>query len=68
MCGIFGQISKTEVNRKNLDIIVKHSEQRGVDSSGLIYFEGSAYKINRADFNIKKLIRAYGECLGSLRL
>jgi len=57
MCGIFGQISKTKVNRKNLEIIVKHSKQRGVDSSGLIYFEDSAYTINRADFNIEKLIK-----------
>jgi glutamine---fructose-6-phosphate transaminase (isomerizing) len=57
MCGIFGQISKTKVNRKNLETVVRHSKQRGVDSSGLIYYEDSAYKINRADFDIEKLIK-----------
>ncbi|MBT6671752.1 MAG: glucosamine 6-phosphate synthetase [Lentimicrobiaceae bacterium] len=57
MCGIFGQISDTGVNKKNLEILVRHSEQRGVDSSGLIYYEDSTYKVNRADFNIEKLVK-----------
>ena len=56
MCGIFGQISKNRINKLNLKKIVKHSEQRGTDSSGLIHLEGSKYFINRADFNIKKLL------------
>lgn len=56
MCGIFGQVSKRKVNKKNLDKLVKHSEQRGVDSSGLIYYENSTYKIERADYNIEKLL------------
>jgi len=56
MCGIFGQITNSSINKKNLDIIVKHSEQRGVDSSGVLYYENSTYKINRADYNIEKLL------------
>jgi len=56
MCGIFGQVSKMGVNKKNLDKIVKHSEQRGVDSGGLIYYKDGTYKIDRADFNIEKLL------------
>ena len=56
MCGIFGQISKTRVNKKNLRMIVKHSEQRGVDSSGLIHRKGSAYQVDRADINVEKLL------------
>jgi hypothetical protein len=56
MCGIFGQISKTSVNKKNLRMIVKHSEQRGVDSSGLIHRKGSAYQVDRADINVEKLL------------
>lgn len=56
MCGIFGQVSKKKVDREKLDKIVKHSEQRGVDSSGLIYYEDSTYKIDRADYNIEKLL------------
>ena len=56
MCGIFGQISKYRINKSNLKKIVRHSEQRGTDSSGLIHLEGSEYFINRADFNIEKLL------------
>ncbi len=55
MCGIFGQVANIKVNKDKLNIIVKHSEQRGVDSSGLIYYEDETYKIDRADFNIEKL-------------
>jgi glutamine---fructose-6-phosphate transaminase (isomerizing) len=56
MCGIFGQIAKIKINKSNLNKIVKHSEQRGVDSSGLIYYEDEIYKIDRADLNIKELV------------
>jgi glutamine---fructose-6-phosphate transaminase (isomerizing) len=56
MCGIFGQISKNSVNRRKLNKLVKHSEQRGIDSSGLISYEECGYKISRADYNIEKLI------------
>ena len=57
MCGIFGQISKTRVNRKNIRIIARHSKQRGVDSSGLIYYKNSMYRVSRADFDIEKLLK-----------
>lgn len=56
MCGIFGQISKYKINKENFDKLVKHSEQRGIDSSGLIYYENSHYKVARADYNIEKLL------------
>lgn len=56
MCGIFGQISKNKINKHNFDKLVKHSEQRGIDSSGLIYYDNNKYKINRADYNIEKLL------------
>ena len=56
MCGIFGQISKKKINRNNLNYLVKHSEQRGIDSSGLIYLKNDSYKIARADYNIEKLL------------
>jgi glutamine---fructose-6-phosphate transaminase (isomerizing) len=57
MCGIFGQISKKRINKSNLETIVKYSEQRGVDSSGLIYFDNSRYKVDKADLNVEKLLR-----------
>lgn len=56
MCGIFGQIAKKRINKSNLKAIVKHSEQRGVDSSGLIYLDNSKYKVDKADLNINKLL------------
>jgi glucosamine 6-phosphate synthetase-like amidotransferase/phosphosugar isomerase protein len=56
MCGIFGAISNSEVNKKHLKILVNHSKQRGKDSSGLIYIENDTFKINRADYDIDKLL------------
>jgi glutamine---fructose-6-phosphate transaminase (isomerizing) len=56
MCGIFGQVSPSGVNRRHLKKLVKHSEQRGKDSSGLIYYDKFDYKVNRADYKIEKLL------------
>jgi glucosamine--fructose-6-phosphate aminotransferase (isomerizing) len=56
MCGIFGQISNSKINKDNLKKLVNHSKQRGMDSSGLIYFSDDSYKINRADIDIEKLL------------
>jgi glucosamine 6-phosphate synthetase-like amidotransferase/phosphosugar isomerase protein len=44
MCGIFGQISKYKINKEKFNKLVKHSEQRGIDSSGLVYYENEKYK------------------------
>lgn len=56
MCGIFGQVASTSINKANFDKLVKHSEQRGQDSSGLIYFKEDAYYVARADYNVEKLL------------
>lgn len=56
MCGIFGQISKYKINKEKFNKLVKHSEQRGIDSSGLVYYRDEKYKIARADYNIEKLL------------
>ncbi len=56
MCGLFGQISKNEINEANFLQLVRHSEQRGIDSSGLIYCDELLYKVERADYNIEKLL------------
>lgn len=56
MCGIFGVVSKTRINKQKFQTLVKHSEQRGMDSSGLIYYQNNYYKINRADYSIEKLL------------
>ena len=56
MCGIFGIISPSFVNRKELGILVRHAQQRGKDSSGLIIYNGSKYQVHRADYKIAKLV------------
>ena len=56
MCGIFGQIAIKRVNKRNLNKIAKYAKQRGVDSSGLIYFNDADYEIQKADFDIEKLL------------
>lgn len=56
MCGIFGAISNSTIDKSKFKQLVKHSKQRGSDSSGLIYFQGTSYKINRADYNVEKLL------------
>lgn len=56
MCGIFGLISSKEINRNHFQELVSHARQRGRDSSGLVFHDQGAYKVERADFDIKKLI------------
>ena len=73
MCGIFGQISKTNIDKDKFHKLVKHSEQRGIDSSGLIYLKNDHYQIARADYNIEKLLKKtkpynYKVVLGHSRL
>ena len=73
MCGIFGQISKNQINERNFNTLVKHSKQRGKDSSGLVYYKGGNYQICRADYDIEKLLRKtkpyeYSVVLGHSRL
>jgi hypothetical protein len=56
MCGIFGQVAAQTIHKSNFDSLVKHSEQRGQDSSGLIYLKDGKYHIERADYNVEKLL------------
>ncbi|MGX2949005.1 hypothetical protein [Frederiksenia canicola] len=58
MCGIFGIVSEKEQNvlKGNLESFVKHSRQRGRDSSGLILWRNNQYDIFRADYDIVKLL------------
>ena len=56
MCGIFGIVAKSAVNKEKLNLLVKHSRQRGRDSSGIIQFRKKQYRIERADFDIIKLV------------
>ena len=57
MCGIFGIISGSAVNRRDLDSLAKHAEQRGRDSSGLLLLSDDHYEIHRADYRIPRLLK-----------
>lgn len=56
MCGIFGLVSQSKVDRSDLNTLVLHARQRGRDSSGLIYIDHSNYKVERADYDVIKLL------------
>jgi glucosamine--fructose-6-phosphate aminotransferase (isomerizing) len=56
MCGIFGVIATNKINKQDLKAIVNHSQQRGKDSSGLIFIKNEQYQIYRADYSIDKLL------------
>lgn len=56
MCGIFGIIANKKIERSQLRHLACHARQRGRDSSGLAYYANEEYNIERADFDIKKLI------------
>jgi hypothetical protein len=56
MCGIFGIISSNSIDKKDFKTLVKHSQQRGKDSSGLVFIDNLKYQVYRADYAINKLI------------
>ncbi len=73
MCGIFGAVSNSNIDENKFKKLVKHSKQRGKDSSGLIYYTDNVYKINRADYDVEKLLNKvkpykYKVVLGHSRL
>ncbi len=53
MCGIFGIISKSKINLRELNILAENARQRGKDSSGFIEYIGDNYLINRFDYDLK---------------
>ena len=56
MCGIFGIISADEIKKSSVKLLASHARQRGRDSSGLVFSQGGAYQVNRADFDIDTLL------------
>ena len=56
MCGIFGIIGDTTCSKKDLQILVRRSRQRGRDSSGLVMIGNDHCKVTRADHDITKLV------------
>lgn len=56
MCGLFGIISSTPWPRGDLTQLARHAQQRGRDSSGLLFLKGGAYHVDRADAPIARLL------------
>lgn len=57
MCGIFGIVSDSPVVRGDVESLAKHAEQRGRDSSGLLFLDKDQYRIRRADYRLPRLLK-----------
>ena len=57
MCGIFGYIGPNDLDTASAKILVKHAQQRGRDSSGMVIRGADAYQAYRADLPIDRLLR-----------
>lgn len=66
MCGIFGIVSSGSFDRKGLNELVRHSQQRGKDSSGLFIVENGTCRVYRADYRIARLLNEVDPKSGSL--
>lgn len=56
MCGIFGIISHKDWATDDLVQLTHHAQQRGRDSSGLLFLRDGAYQVHRADYRISRLL------------
>lgn len=57
MCGIFGIVSPSPWARDDLVRLATLAQQRGRDSSGLLFLKDGTYHIHRADYPINQLLR-----------
>lgn len=57
MCGIFGIITTESIQKKEFKFLVEHAQQRGKDSSGLVYVQNHEYQVYRADYPVTKLLK-----------
>lgn len=57
MCGVFGFVGESGLDKDAVGVLVHHSEQRGRDSSGVMLLGGDGYELYRADFAIPRLLR-----------
>ena len=56
MCGIFGVISNRRDLHQDLVSLARHAQQRGKDSSGLLFYRNDSYSVYRADYKINTLL------------
>lgn len=57
MCGIFGVLAQQPIDPRDFSMLASRSERRGKDSSGLLYFAVGGYRVIRADYRIRRLIK-----------
>ncbi len=57
MCGIFGFIGPDALESSSAKFLVKHAQQRGRDSSGMVIHEADGYHAYRADYQIGWLLK-----------
>jgi len=56
MCGIFGIISSSAWPKSDLRQLSRLAQQRGWDSSGLLFLQNDVYNVHRADYRISRLL------------
>ena len=56
MCGIFGLISKSSVDHRDINSLARYARQRGRDSSGLLYKDSDGYVATRSNRDILNLL------------
>lgn len=56
MCGIFGIVSSSAFPKADLLALATYAQQRGRDSSGLMFFQDETYNIRRGDYPIVRLL------------
>ena len=59
MCGIFGVITKQASSFNDIRTLAACAEQRGKDSSGLVYHQDGTYKVMKADFRVTELLKQW---------
>ncbi|NBX36592.1 MAG: glucosamine 6-phosphate synthetase [Planctomycetes bacterium] len=57
MCGIFGIVSTNAVDAKCFNLLSRHAQQRGRDSSGVLVIGREAAHVWRADYSIQSLLK-----------
>ena len=72
MCGIFGIVGQSKNNKSYIKKLSYFADVRGQDSSGILTYNDQ-YKIFKADYSIKKLLKKVNLnknqlCLGIGRL
>ena len=58
MCGIFGIISDEAISPRDIKRLATNSQRRGRDSSGMTIYSSDKYIVQKADYDILRLISA----------